>query len=1529
MISLQETPIEQLTQFLRHCREINLDPILWVGAGMSAAAGYPTLSGVEMRLREWLPGIEKSGFDLIDAYVEKYSEANLAALLQRIFSPARQVGPIHRSIARLAGAGVCPILFTTNYDRLLETALAEEGVPFLSQTLEANFKLQSLKGVQLLKMHGDEGDWLSIVLTSESYKMFRDTYPLLTEQLDLNLRSRPILFLGCSLMDERLLSWLKELPEAKRRQLFASRAVLTEEEWARLPSKHKELLRSSRIQPILVRDHASITWLFEEIVKQFISLDPDELIFELEPGEGLWKTIGPTRESPQHEALNPLRDSKLLSLLSELQDKTREPIPIDPETTDAQDTLLHLAQQIGNMLATVLLAAPAQEAMRRRFNQIHRGRARLTIRVRDETPLGHQALTLPWELLTLAGRFPVRDGDLDIVRETIAEGGPTLPEPANPLSVAVTIAAPEDQPGLHYEEEAFRLQRALAPLGQTVAFAELGKVTDLVEVVRGQRAAVVHFSGPALPDELIFENDLGLSHRVTVDNLIARLKQAMPKADEFPRLFFLAACCQPKEPDLEADGNDDLNTIIERMPSTAAVLHRRGFIEVVSYSGILEDELRTEAESVFYQALARGQATLQAVALARTVLDTPIEKDGTRVCYPLGWAQLRVYLRGPDRPLALPAEGTDDLPARFERQKIRISGLPVLRVGFIGRRALQHKIRRRFEKGQRLFVLQGLGGLGKTALASQLISRVFARDPRDQLILRCQVFAEALLRDPIEALRTQVEEHGRLHAFPSWEDEVQKLRQAYPEAVEGFVQVVDMLRGIRPHLVIYADNAETLQEGPKSEVSRAMGSWKPEAISWWRAMEALSQKGLVLASTRYTWEELSRNPRAWIEIEPMRTSEILRMILSFPTLQSLQAETRLRLAEKIDGHPRTVEFLDDLIAGQRSKLGLGASITDEWRQLVEPVLNERAEKITSDLLLENIWERLSPEAISHAKAVSVLASHGPMPVIETLGSAREELIRTSLLTLYPQQIHTGNGVEWQDQWGLHSLVREFIAAKMTEEERHRCHMAAAMAYLTLQNSEDALPHDRAMAQSGVIIHLSLAGELAQAWSAVEEFVKGVRKGGSYEAIDKWPENLGTDADTMAVAFIIIAQMLGQGHKKPDQNSWDAEFLLDEAFNMSKDEVRGFILHAKAWRALNREEPKVAEDLLRRALTLREKAVGLVHPDYTTSLLALTRLLRLQGRSEEAQILLDESLLMLREAALRVEDAKLCGDLAQLAALFASEGRFSDGEVVLQHALNIFDDPSRPDYVQLLVSFAVIQYKLERDEAEDTTIKALNGLNEKFGPDDPTTKEFAPRLRENIKMLAFKRSFAEARAAAACEDYESAIIAQKRVAEFLRESAEGADHQTQEMLRFILHDLREYCDRAHLYNEMIGALEEIVRIDEAIGHKDLEEDLCFLETARLISPCLPITNMEDFLGGVANNLRARVIEALTQDTELRQLSLILERAFVPWFSEAEPSPQLKDFGQYVIAVVALLRGEPVPEVESRFAEYLADIQRLER
>jgi hypothetical protein len=325
--------VQELGDFLERYRARSVHPVLWIGAGASAAAGYPTLGQLEQLLRAQLPGVDKAGFALLDAFIAKYSEADLILELQQHIAQPRPFVPLHEALACLARGGVCPLLLTTNYDRLIENALSAAGVVFVPQTLEANFTLQALDTVQVLKLHGDVGDWEHVVLTAASYDEFQRAYPLLQQQLNLHLRSRPVVFLGCSMQDPRLLKWLAGLSEAARRRLFASRVIITTHDWNTLPADTQALLASANVKAITVPDYDSVTHLLTQVAARLVPRAAEELVFDLTPGDVDWTVVGPRADSPPHTAPNPLADAPFIELLQELHEWSSRPLRFEDPTT--------------------------------------------------------------------------------------------------------------------------------------------------------------------------------------------------------------------------------------------------------------------------------------------------------------------------------------------------------------------------------------------------------------------------------------------------------------------------------------------------------------------------------------------------------------------------------------------------------------------------------------------------------------------------------------------------------------------------------------------------------------------------------------------------------------------------------------------------------------------------------------------------------------------------------------------------------------------------------------------------------------------------------------------------------------------------------------------------------------------------------------------------------------------------------------------------------------------------------------------
>lgn len=484
--------------------------------------------------------------------------------------------------------------------------------------------------------------------------------------------------------------------------------------------------------------------MLADLARRLAPLPVHHLVFTVTPAGDTWTAIGPTPEHAPHLAPNPLRDAIFLEHLARFRDLAAIPLVSGaPDVADTEATLESLARDLGARLTSALLSDAARADVTARLHAVDRGRPRLEIQVAGDSDESDAALALPWELL--------------------------LPEPTGDFPVKAGL--------VHL-------------------------VDDFVRVATAVRPGALHFSGHGLPGRLVFENELGFSCEVKVEDLVQRLRvKLLDRPEGFPRMFFLAAChgaggSGEGAPGCRADASPEercahsRDRAVGQGPSTAAALHRAGFVQVLGYFGPVLDALSTRTEETFYRAVAAGESTLQAVAEARASMQEPLEYGDTTARLPFAWTQLALYHRGEDRALARPGKpgGVGNAP-RLQRDEVQVSGMPLLKHGFIGRRSTLHLIRRRLRDGQQLFVIQGLGGLGKTALATHLLAKVMAPALADQVILACGGLDPATM-DVGSVLWRQVEEHAERHQVPRWEARARALREAQPESVVGFERAV-------------------------------------------------------------------------------------------------------------------------------------------------------------------------------------------------------------------------------------------------------------------------------------------------------------------------------------------------------------------------------------------------------------------------------------------------------------------------------------------------------------------------------------------------------------------------------------------------------------------------------------------------------------------------------------------------------------------------------------------------------------------
>lgn len=209
-------------------------PVLWVGAGTSIAASYPSTRDLIDAMRERSLGAIPADLtftEVADRFVANNTAAELADLLHDLIGQSHVPTGTLRAIARHAAAGHFAAIITTNYDNLLERVLDDASVPYLPQALEKNFELKDDGQLRLLKIHGSKEDWRETILSGNSYDAFTRRYKMLAGQLNLLLTQRRILFVGCSLKDPRILDWIDGLKVAERERLKVWTPILPEKAW--------------------------------------------------------------------------------------------------------------------------------------------------------------------------------------------------------------------------------------------------------------------------------------------------------------------------------------------------------------------------------------------------------------------------------------------------------------------------------------------------------------------------------------------------------------------------------------------------------------------------------------------------------------------------------------------------------------------------------------------------------------------------------------------------------------------------------------------------------------------------------------------------------------------------------------------------------------------------------------------------------------------------------------------------------------------------------------------------------------------------------------------------------------------------------------------------------------------------------------------------------------------------------------------------------------------------------------------------
>jgi hypothetical protein len=270
-----------IQDFLREIAENNA--AIFAGAGLSAASGHVDWKALLKDFAEELDlDIEKE-HDLISLaqYHLNKNASNRHALNQKIaneFHHGKKPNPNHEILARL------PIstYWTTNYDKLIETALHKAGkIVDVKSTTQALARTIHGRDAILYKMHGDVDHPDQAIIAKDQYERYFNSHGAFINTLSGDLIAKTFLFIGFSFTDPNLdyiLSRIRVMyQENQRRHYCFFREVKqgkneTEADFEYRKIKQalviNDLLRFN-IHVILVREYSDITDILQEIENRY------------------------------------------------------------------------------------------------------------------------------------------------------------------------------------------------------------------------------------------------------------------------------------------------------------------------------------------------------------------------------------------------------------------------------------------------------------------------------------------------------------------------------------------------------------------------------------------------------------------------------------------------------------------------------------------------------------------------------------------------------------------------------------------------------------------------------------------------------------------------------------------------------------------------------------------------------------------------------------------------------------------------------------------------------------------------------------------------------------------------------------------------------------------------------------------------------------------------------------------------------------------------------------------------------------
>jgi tetratricopeptide (TPR) repeat protein len=579
------------------------------------------------------------------------------------------------------------------------------------------------------------------------------------------------------------------------------------------------------------------------------------------------------------------------------------------------------------------------------------------------------------------------------------------------------------------------------------------------------RPHVLHYIGHGAYDEqvggvLLWEDDAGKEFPITASRLADLLRRRGLHA-------VVMHACQTARRDARTD------TL-----GVAGTLVMAGIPAVLAQQANLSYQSSQLASKTWYQALTAGYSCAEALFEVRQALSQDEHPD---------WAVPVLYGSAASlAPLLDPAAPAGNPDSQLSSQSRALS-LPTPTGVFVGRHRELRELHLMLEhspgRGPVLALITGPGGVGKSTLAAQTVTRYSARY-KAALTLPCagyQDFTLSVLKPIAEFLKSQgvaglldaILPDPTLSTAAKMDQAIAALNSAGP-----FLLIVDNLESVQ-------NEDHTLRDG--------------DLLLFLQKLLANLRGSRVLITGRYAVQGLLPDGKfaahvLHLDLDDLSPYETDRLIAHHPSLAQLGEQVRQTLIREFGGLPYVYDLLSSEAASQNLDLllhDIQGRITSERQQRSAEEWNTIRQRVIEFAALAAAVARLSASSRTLLGRLSVLRRPFPLDaLVQGLSASRPDwqaLLDWSLLRYDPTE----------STYRLHSLTRRYAQDHLLAEPERvqtQAELAAWYQHYARHDSHDladSLEAHRLYRASGDVQH---AAELAL-WLA-----DWLRRSGQYSVL---------------------------------------------------------------------------------------------------------------------------------------------------------------------------------------------------------------------------------------------------------------------------------------------------------------------------------------------------------------------------------------------------------------------------------------------